>query len=194
MKKTLLLASLIASVTTFAATTGSVEAYNENEATFVKGEKPKFVPKKTGVKTEVKVEGTGFSFGGDFVAKDLELGKITKQNLLNHSSIWAKYELPELTEGLNMYVKASVSPKFVGILEEHVDVNKRVDEARKETTEKLRNEINKVISEKNLTGVYVNILKRSKTASAESLKTTFDQMVNGKQNMDDAKNKVNACF
>ena len=194
MKKTLLLASLMASVTTFAATTGSVEAYNENEATFVKGEKPRFVAKKTGVKTEVKVSGTGFSFGGDFVAKDLELGKITKPNLLNHSSIWAKYELPELTEGLNMYVKASVSPKFVGILEEHVDVNKRVDEARKETTEKLRNEINKVISEKNLTGVYVNILKRSKTASAESLKTTFDQMVNGKQNMEDAKNKVNAAF
>ena len=47
MKKTLLLASLIASVTTFAATTGSVEAYNENEATFVKGEKPRFVAKKT---------------------------------------------------------------------------------------------------------------------------------------------------
>ena len=115
MKKTLLLASLIASVTTFAATTGSVEAYNENEATFVKGAKPTFVAKKTGVKTEVKVSGTGFSFGGDFVAKDLELGKITKPNLLNHSSIWAKYESPELTEGLNMYVKASVSPKFVGV-------------------------------------------------------------------------------
>ena len=115
MKKTLLLASLIASVTTFAATTGSVEAYNENEATFVKGEKPRFVAKKTGVKTEVKVKGTGFSFGGDFRAEDLELGKITKPNLLNHSSIWAKYELPELTEGLNMYVKASVSPKFVEV-------------------------------------------------------------------------------
>ena len=192
MKKTLLLASLIASVTTFAATTGSVEAYNENEATFVKGAKPTFVAKKTGVKTEVKVSGTGFSFGGDFVAKDLELGKITKPNLLNHSSIWAKYESPELTEGLNMYVKASVSPKFVGILEEHVDVNKRVDEARKETTEKLRNEINKVISEKNLTGVYVNILKKSKTASAESLKATFDK-ING-QNMDEAKKKVNAAY
>ncbi|AKC95820.1 hypothetical protein VC03_04880 [Sneathia vaginalis] len=194
MKKTLLLASLIASVTTFAATTGSVEAYNENEATFVKGEKPRFVAKKTGVKTEVKVNGTGFSFGGDFVAKDLELGKITKPNLLNHSSIWAKYELPELTEGLNMYVKVSVSPKFVGVLEEHVDVNKRVDEARKETTEKLRDEINKVISEKNLTGPIANNLKRSKTASAESLKAMFGQLINNKPNMDDAKNKVNAAF
>ena len=185
MKKTLLLASLIASVTTFAATTGSVEAYNENEATFVKGEKPRFVAKKTGVKTEVKVNGTGFSFGGDFVAKDLELGKITKPNLLNHSSIWAKYELPELTEGLNMYVKASVSPKFVGVLEEHVDVNKRVDEARKETTEKLRNEINKIISENNFTGLVANNLKRSKTASAESLKTMFYQLK-------DINNNVNA--
>ncbi|MBE3030850.1 TonB-dependent receptor [Sneathia sp. DSM 16631] len=92
-----------------------------------------------------------------------------------------------------MYVKASVSPKFVGILEEHVDVNKRVDEARKETTEKLRNEINKVISEKNLTGVYVNILKRSKTASAESLKATFDK-INGINNMVDAKKRVSDAY
>ena len=114
MKKTILLANLI-TVVALASTTGTIESYNENEATFVKGAKPTFVAKKTGVKTEVKVEGTGFSFGGDFVAKDLELGKITKPNLLNHSSIWAKYELPELTEGLNMYVKASVSPKFVGV-------------------------------------------------------------------------------
>ena len=95
-----------------AGTTGSVEAYNENEATFVKGAKPTFVAKKTGVKTEVKVNGTGFSFGRDFKAEDLELGKVTKANYLNHSSVWAKYELPELTKGLNMYVKGTVSPKF----------------------------------------------------------------------------------
>ena len=111
MKKTLLLANLI-TVVALASTTGSIEAYNENEATFVKGAKPTFVVKKTGVKTKVKVKETGFSFGGDFVAKDLEIGKVTKANFLNHSNVWAKYELPELTKGLNMYVKASVSPKF----------------------------------------------------------------------------------
>ncbi|MFG5919190.1 hypothetical protein ACFFBA_000589 [Sneathia vaginalis] len=112
MKKTLLLTSLVASMVAMAGTIGSVEAYNENEATFVKGIKPTFVAKKTGVKTEVKVNGTGFSFGGDFKAEDLELGKVKRANYLNHSSIWAKYELPELTKGLNMYVKGTVSPKF----------------------------------------------------------------------------------
>ena len=112
MKKTLLLTSLVASMVAMAGTTGSVEAYNENEATFVKGAKPTFVAKKTGVKTEVKVNGTGFSFGGDFKAEDLELGKVKRANYLNHSSVWAKYELPELTKGLNMYVKGTVSPKF----------------------------------------------------------------------------------
>ena len=111
MKKTLLLTSLVASMVAMAGTTGSVEAYNENEATFVKGAKPTFVAKKTGVKTEVKVEGTGFSFGGEFKAEDLELGKVKKANYLNHSNVWAKYELPEL-KGVKTYVKATVSPKF----------------------------------------------------------------------------------
>ena len=106
MKKTLLLTSLVASMVAIAGTTGSVEAYNENEATFVKGAKPTFVAKKTGVKTEVKVNGTGFSFGGDFKAEDLELGKAKKANYLNHSSVWAKYELPEL-KGVKSYVKAT---------------------------------------------------------------------------------------
>ena len=117
MKKTLLLTSLVASMVAIAGTTGSVEGYNENEATFVKGAKPTFVAKKTGVKTEVKVEGTGFSFGGDFKAEDLELGKVTRANYLNHSSVWAKYELPELTKGLNVYVKGTISPKFAEILD-----------------------------------------------------------------------------
>ena len=111
MKKTLLLTSLVASMVAIAGTTGSVEAYNENEATFVKGAKPTFVAKKTGVKTEVKVNGTGFSFGGEFKAEDLELGNVTKANYLNHSSVWAKYELPEI-KGVKSYVKSTVSPKF----------------------------------------------------------------------------------
>ncbi|WP_288862757.1 hypothetical protein [uncultured Sneathia sp.] len=111
MKKTILLANLI-TVVALASTTGTIEAYNENEATFVKDAKPTFIAKKTGIKTEVKVKETGFSFGGDFKVEDLKLGKVTKANFLNHSNVWAKYELPELTKGLNIYVKASVSPKF----------------------------------------------------------------------------------
>ena len=113
MKKTLLLTSLVASMVAIAGTTGSVEAYNENEATFVKGAKPTFVAKKTGVKTEVKVEGTGFSFGGEFKAENLKLGEDNKENLLNHSNVWAKYELPEL-KGVKSYVQAKVEPKFIG--------------------------------------------------------------------------------
>ena len=114
MKKTLLLTSLVASMVAMAGTTGSVEAYNENEATFVKNENPKFVAKKTGVKTEVKVEGTGFSFGGDFKAEDLELSKADKKaDFLDHSKVWAKYELPEI-KGVKSYVQAKVEPKFIG--------------------------------------------------------------------------------
>ena len=113
MKKTLLLTSLVISMVAIAGTTGSVEGYNENEATFVKNPASiTFVAKKIGVKTEVKVNGTGFSFGGDFKAEDLELGKAKKANYLNHSSVWAKYELPEL-KGVKSYVKATISPKFV---------------------------------------------------------------------------------
>ena len=114
MKKTLLLTSLVISMAAIAGTTGSVEGYNENEATFVKNPASiTFVAKKIGVKTEVKVNGTGFSFGGDFKAEDLPLlSKVKKANYLDHSSVWAKYELPEL-KGVKSYVKATISPKFV---------------------------------------------------------------------------------
>ena len=138
MKKTLLLTSLVASMVAIAGTTGSIEAYNENEATFVKGAKPTFVAKKTEVKTEVKVEGTGFSFGGEFKAEDLELGKVTKANYLNHSSVWAKYELPEL-KGVKSYVKATVSPKF----ESHLSYEK-VPTA--ESLNAVESEVNKLVN------------------------------------------------
>ena len=138
MKKTLLLTSLVASMVAMAGTTGSVEAYNENEATFVKGAKPTFVAKKTGVKTEVKVEGTGFSFGGEFKAEDLELGNVTKANYLNHSSVWAKYELPEI-KGVKTYVKATVSPKF----ESHLSYEK-VPTA--ESLNAVESEVNKLVN------------------------------------------------
>ena len=113
MKKTLLLTSLVASMVAMAGTTGSVEGYNENEANFEKGKPATFVAKKTGVKTEVKVNGTGFSFGGDFKAEDLSLGHVEAAKFLDHSKVWAKYELPEL-KGVKSYVQATAEPKFIG--------------------------------------------------------------------------------
>ena len=124
MKKTLLLTSLVASMVAMAGTTGSVKSFAESEANFkteksVSTDKKEVETKTTksykvgkiGVETEVKVKDSGLSFGGTFQAKDLELGGVKKVNYLNHSSVWAKYELPEL-KGVNSYVKATVSPKF----------------------------------------------------------------------------------
>ena len=124
MKKTLLLTSLVASMVAMAGTTGSVKSYAESEAKFetkksVSEDQKKvetnttksYKVGKIGVETEVKVKGSGLSFGGTFEAKDLELSKVTPANYLNHSSVWAKYELPEL-KGFKTYVKATVSPKF----------------------------------------------------------------------------------
>ena len=123
MKKTLLLTSIVASMVAIAGTTGSVEGYNKNEANFEKGKPATFVAKKLGVKTEVKVNGTGFSFGGDFKAEDLPLlSKVKKANYLDHSSVWAKYELPEL-KGVKSYVKATVSPKFAELEKIEKDPN-----------------------------------------------------------------------
>ena len=111
MKKILLITSLVTSMVVMAGTTGSVEGYNENEANFEKGKPATFVAKKLGVKTEVKVNETGFSFGGEFKAEELALGGVKKANYLDHSNVWVKYELPEL-KGVKTYVKATVSPKF----------------------------------------------------------------------------------
>ena len=125
MKKTLLLTSLVASMVAMAGTTGSVKSFAESEAKFetrksVSETDPKRIETETiksykvekiGVETEVKVKGSGLSFGGTFQAKDLQLGEVKKVNYLNHSSVWAKYELPELS-GVKTYVKATVSPKF----------------------------------------------------------------------------------
>ncbi|WP_288848090.1 hypothetical protein, partial [uncultured Sneathia sp.] len=124
MKKTLLLTSLVASMVAMAGTTGSVKSFAESEAKFetektVSSDKTKVETKTTksykvekiGVETEVKVKGSGLSFGGTFQAKDLQLGEVKKVNYLNHSSVWAKYELPELS-GVKTYFKATVSPKF----------------------------------------------------------------------------------
>ena len=125
MKKTLLLTSLVASMVAMAGTTGSVKSFAESEAKFetrksvsetdlkkIETEIMKsYKVEKIGVETEVKVKESGLSFGGIFQAKDLKLGEVKKVNYLNHSSVWAKYELPELS-GVKTYVKATLSPKF----------------------------------------------------------------------------------
>ncbi len=108
MKKTILLASLIAVASMAAGTTGNVEFFNENklETTPIK-----FTAEKLGVKTEVKVKDSGLSFGGEFKVKDLgvPLATAVHENLVNNSSIFVKYELPEI-KTVNSYVKATVKP------------------------------------------------------------------------------------
>lgn len=117
MKKTLLLTSLVASMVAIAGTTGSVEGYSENETTYEKGktivEGLKEKTKSTfGVKTEVKVKDSGFSFGADLKAKELALFNAATTvdtvlgNVKGNSNVWAKYELPEL-KGVKSYVKAT---------------------------------------------------------------------------------------
>ena len=114
MKKTLLLTSLVASMVAMAGTTGSVKSFAESEAEFktkkaVQNNKVEtnttksYKVGKIGVETEVKVKGSGLSFGGIFQTKDLRLKNpqlnvagVKRANYLNHSSLWAKYELPEL--------------------------------------------------------------------------------------------------
>ena len=200
MKKTLLLTSLVASMVAMAGTTGSVEGYNENEATFVKGAKPTFVAKKTGVKTEVKVEGTGFSFGGDFKAEDLELGKVTRANYLNHSSVWAKYELPELTKGLNVYVKGTVSPKFAEDLDYtpvpvlatlKEDINKSLEGVEES---KINEKLVKLAKEKGLSEVTINAIKtaRDKDSKVTALANAEIASVNYKNSEPKSYDRGNA--
>ena len=117
MKKTILLASLVASITTLAATEGHVNYKFKGEINSEYAAQQttnKFKVPETFVETEVKVKGSGLRFGGEFKAKDIELGKdkIKKANFLNHSNVFAKYELPEI-KGVKSYVKATVKPEFV---------------------------------------------------------------------------------
>ena len=117
MKKTILLASLVASITTLAATEGHVNYKFKGEINSEYAAQQttnKFKVPETFVETEVKVKGSGLSFGGEFKAKDIELGKdkIKKANFLNHSNVFAKYELPEI-KGVKSFVKATVKPEFV---------------------------------------------------------------------------------
>lgn len=138
MKKTLILLTIISSVATFSKTNGFVEAYNENEANFKKNTDATFTAKELGVKTQVNVERTNLSFGGDFKFKDLQLNNTTPKNFLNHSSVWIKYDLSKKETGINSYVKATIKPKF------------HAEEAEKEMAQvsKLKEEIHQLESKK----------------------------------------------
>lgn len=138
MKKTLILLTIISSVATFSKTNGFVEAYNENEANFKKNTDATFTAKELGVKTQVNVERTNLSFGGDFKFKDLQLNNTTSKNFLNHSSVWIKYDLSKKETGINSYVKATIKPKF------------HAEEAEKEMAQvrELKEEIQKLESKR----------------------------------------------
>ena len=137
MKKTILLASLVAVASMAAGTTGTVKGFFESEGKFETKTSVNTADKKKldtvttkaykvgkiGVETEVKVKDTGLSFGGTFQAKDLALGNVYRPNYLNNSSVFVKYELPEI-KGVNSYVKATVSPKFETVLKKDEIANK----------------------------------------------------------------------
>jgi len=138
VKKTLILLTIISSVATFSKTNGFVEAYNENEANFKENTDATFTAKELGVKTQVNVERSNLSFGGDFKFKDLQLNNTTPKNFLNHSSVWIKYDLSKKETGINSYVKATIKPKF------------HAEEAGKEMEQvsKLKEEIHQLESKK----------------------------------------------
>lgn len=136
MKKTLILLTMISSVATFSKTNGFVEAYNENEANFKKNTDATFTAKELGVKTQVNVERTNLSFGGDFKFKDLQLNNTTPKNFLNHSSVWIKYDLSKKETGINSYVKATIKPKF------------HAEEAETPQVRALNKEIQQLVSKK----------------------------------------------
>lgn len=133
MKKTILLASLVAVASMAAGTTGSVEFFNKNEHEIKSTTDHAFKVKEVGVKTKVKVKDTGLSFGGTFQGKDIvlpltkytsKLNSVDKSGInkevegqkylidtfFNNSSVFVKYDLPEMNK-VNSYVKATLNPK-----------------------------------------------------------------------------------
>lgn len=139
MKKTILLSTLLASVA-LASTTGFVESYIENETEFgtyekklldEKKDEPKNEQKfglkehktKLGVKTQVNIKDTGFSFGADIKGKKLKLFKFVDadknitsfQDYLkdfdDDSNVWAKLTLPEYNNFI-MSGKLKVGAKY----------------------------------------------------------------------------------
>lgn len=107
MKKTFMLASLIAMTAVASGTTGKVYLGTGTESKFEKTiQEHKISESKIG--TEVKVKDTGFSFGGEFKLKDVK-GFIAAPSYAlatKDSNVWAKYELPEI-KGINSSIKAT---------------------------------------------------------------------------------------
>ena len=120
MKKAILLTSIIVSMTTMANVTGFVEGNGDGEVRFNKTLDGKtFVDgdiKDLSVKGEVKVD--RFTLGAVLKNKDIKaISKVKPlttemytENLLDNSSVYAKYELPEFA-GIKSYVKGTLNPK-----------------------------------------------------------------------------------
>lgn len=188
MKKTLILLTIISSVATFSKTNGFVEAYNENEANFKENTDATFTAKELGVKTQVNIERTNLSFGGDLKFKDLQLNNTTPKNFLNHSSVWIKYDLSKKETGINSYVKATIKPKFhaeesgkemeqVSKLKEEIQ---QLESKRAELTqakEKAENDV----KEKIKNGKKVNKLTRKD----EEFKTILDEQKKERKKLED---------
>lgn len=164
MKKTLILLTMISSVATFSKTNGFVEAYNENEANFKKNTDATFTAKELGVKTQINVERTNLSFGGDFKFKDLQLNNTTPKNFLNHSSVWIKYDLSKKETGINSYVKATIKPKF------------HAEEAGKEMEQvsKLKEEIQQLESKR----AELTLAKEKAENDAKNIKDDIEKVKN----------------
>ena len=109
MKKTLILTSLIATMTAFAATKGNVEFFNENEF-----DNTKFQIKKLGVKSDIEIKNLGLSFGGEIKAEDLIYNNkdgLTTKKFADKSSVYVKYQLPDF-KGLKTFVKGTFDPEL----------------------------------------------------------------------------------
>lgn len=178
MKKTLILLTMISSVATFSKTNGFVEAYNENEANFKKNTDATFTAKELGVKTQVNIERSNLSFGGDFKFKDLQLNNTTPKNFLNHSSVWIKYDLSKKETGINSYVKATIKPKFHAEEKEMAQVRELKEEIQKLEKDRVqltqaKEKAEKYVNEKIKDEKKVNELK-DKTADNGKLKKDID--------------------
>ena len=117
MKKTLLLASLITTVSM--ASTGFVESNFKGDLNFTKADDMTVLTgnlDELSLKGEVKVD--RFTLGAVLKNKDIkEISKVKPlttemytENLLDNSSVYAKYELPEFS-GIKSYVKGTLNPK-----------------------------------------------------------------------------------
>lgn len=109
MKKTVIFATLVTSILSVASTTGSVEfkLKNSNNYDIYQKDIKKFgkVENKiseASLKSEVKLKDTGLSFGTELKGKDIKLplnsDSKVGSNVLNNSSVFVKYELPEVNK------------------------------------------------------------------------------------------------